>query len=265
MNLSAEELKLFDELHNSRKEDLKTFSKEDYKGVWQSIVDKYPETAHFIYELLQNADDAEASNVDIMLFSDKLIFKHNGKKHFNITQTGIKPPGDINAITGIGNSTKKDTSNKIGKFGVGFKSVFQYTKAPEIYDDIFKFKIENYIVPTLLENDHSLRKPGETLFVFHFKEPERAYSDIVDRITNLHNPILFLSNLNKIKICIDGSNKKSYVYTKDIIFSKKYSDDITLQHIILYYLLLKIILQSFCSVQKLIFGIRKKNLITTYM
>lgn len=231
MNISPENLKLFDELHNSRKEDLKTFSKEDYKGVWQSIVDKYPETAHFIYELLQNADDAEASNVDIMLFSDKLIFKHNGKKHFNITQTGIKPPGDINAITGIGNSTKEDTSNKIGKFGVGFKSVFQYTKAPEIYDDIFKFKIENYIVPTLLENDHSLRKPGETLFVFHFKEPERAYTDIVDRITNLHNPILFLSNLNKIKIYIDGSNKKSYVYTKEIIFSKKYSDDITLQHI----------------------------------
>lgn len=33
MNISTEQRKLFDELHNSRKEDIKTFEKQDYKGV----------------------------------------------------------------------------------------------------------------------------------------------------------------------------------------------------------------------------------------
>ena len=229
MNISAEDLKLFNELHNSRKEDIKTFEKQDYKGVWQGIIDKYPETAHFIYELLQNADDAEASCVEIVLSHKELIFKHNGRKHFDISKPGDKKPGDINAITGIGNSSKEDASNKIGKFGVGFKSVFQYTDTPEIYDDIFKFKIEKYIVPTLLEADHPLRKKGETLFVFPLKSPKTAYADIIDRIENLHNPILFLTNLNKINITVDSSTAKTYEYTKNTLLTEFFKGGVTLQ------------------------------------
>ena len=40
--------------------------------------------------------------------------------------------GDINAITSVGQSNKIDSA-KIGKFGMGFKSVFQYTCSPLIY------------------------------------------------------------------------------------------------------------------------------------
>ena len=47
--LTAKQIELFEELHNSRSEDFKTFSKKNYRGVWTSIIDKYPETAHFIY------------------------------------------------------------------------------------------------------------------------------------------------------------------------------------------------------------------------
>lgn len=231
MNLSQENQDLFDELHNSRKEDIKTFEKQDYKGVWQGIIDKYPETAHFIYELLQNADDAEASCVEIVLSYKELIFKHNGRKHFDISRPGDKRPGDINAITGIGNSSKEDASNKIGKFGVGFKSVFQYTDIPEIYDDIFKFKIEKYIVPTLLETDHPMRKKGETLFVFPLKSPKKDYTDILDRIENLHNPILFLTNLNKIKITISNTINITYEYSKKVLLSETFKGGVNLQKI----------------------------------
>ena len=104
------------------------------------------------------------------LKKDCLIFKHNGTKHFDVTPLDSDEVGDINSITGIGNSTKTDTQNKIGKFGVGFKSVFKYTDTPEIYDDTFHFKIENYIIPTLLPDDAPERLAGETMFVFHFKE-----------------------------------------------------------------------------------------------
>jgi hypothetical protein len=145
--LTQQQRKLFDELHNSRLEDFRTFNKKSYRGIWNSVIEKYPETAHFIYELLQNADDAEATEVYIIVNKHEMIFKHNGKKHFDVTTEDAVPVGDINSITGIGDSSKIETENKIGKFGVGFKAVFQYTDAPEIYDDYFKFKIENLLFP----------------------------------------------------------------------------------------------------------------------
>lgn len=73
--LSSIQQKLFDKLHNERKNDYKVFSKPDYAGVWKGIIDKYPDSAHFIYELLQNADDAEATKAYIQLSKEKLLFK----------------------------------------------------------------------------------------------------------------------------------------------------------------------------------------------
>lgn len=223
--MTAKEEKLFEALHNSRLIDIQTFQKRQYKGVWAGIIDKYPESAHFIYELLQNADDAEATEVNIILTKTSLIFKHNGKIRFSITDendTSIKP-GHINSITSIGDSTKAESNgNKIGKFGVGFKSVFQYTDVPNIYDDNFWFKIENYIVPTLLNSDFKGRKKGETVFYFPFKDSSRSYTDILNRLQNLKNPILFLSNLKKI-IWIDrAKNHDKHYYTKEEIYRKKY-------------------------------------------
>ena len=234
-NISSHQRKLFEDLHNSRAEDYKTFSKKDYRGVWKGIVDKYPETAHFVYELLQNADDAGATSVEIMLNQKQMIFKHNGTKHFNITDVNDKKTGDINAITGIGNSTKEDVANKIGKFGVGFKAVFQYTDTPEIYDEYFKFKIENYIIPTLIEGDHPLRKKGETLFLFNLKNQDKSYEEIVERIENLDSPILFLRNLLKISISITRNDLSVdvYEYSKEIVFTESYDNNVSLRKIIL--------------------------------
>ncbi len=226
--LTAQQRKLFDELHRSRLEDFKTFNKKSYRGIWNSVIEKYPETAHFIYELLQNADDAEATEVYIIVNKHEMIFKHNGKKHFDVTSEDAVPVGDINSITGIGDSSKIETENKIGKFGVGFKAVFQYTDTPEIYDDYFKFKIENYIVPTLLPYDHPERKEGETLFLFPFKDEVKAYNEIIRKLERLDNPILFLRNLQKIVWRIDrkkGVVGDELIYSKTLIDEEEYGDN----------------------------------------
>ena len=60
---------LFDKLHDSRVATFKELNKRAMRGVWRSVIDKYPDTAHFIYELLQNADDARATLVTIMPWS----------------------------------------------------------------------------------------------------------------------------------------------------------------------------------------------------
>lgn len=210
---------LFDKLHDARVEAFKVFNDRDFRGVWQSVIDKYPDTAHFIYELLQNADDALATDVTILLDKKSLIFKHNGTVHFSITDVENKKitPGHINSITAIGASTKSDndSTNKIGKFGIGFKSVFLYTDAPEVYDEHFRFRINHYIVPERITQDHPRRDQGETLFLIPFKNPQAAYKEISAKLKVLANGTLFLHNLTRIR-WKDLETRESKQFSKTI-------------------------------------------------
>lgn len=229
--ITIEERKLFDELHAARVTANEVFNQRAFRGVKPNVVDKYAETAHFVYELLQNADDANATEVTIVLRQDRLLFKHNGSKHFDITSEIDERVGDINSITGIGNSSKENTQNKIGKFGVGFKAVFQYTDTPEIYDDPFKFKIEDLIVPTLIENDYPERIAGETLFVLPFRNPQKSFNEIKSRLESLNNPILFLRHLNKIywRIEFGGNQGSSFSEYSKFQIEKQTYNGITLE------------------------------------
>ena len=74
MKLTPEQRKLFDALHEDKVQDYKVFSKRDYGRLFSSLIDKYPESAHFVYELLQNAEDANATQVSIILKNDRLIY-----------------------------------------------------------------------------------------------------------------------------------------------------------------------------------------------
>lgn len=204
---SQEEL-YFSALSKDRRENAEFLDKPSMRGVQKSVVEKYSDQAHFIYELLQNADDAKATEARFVLHKNELIFAHNGSRHFSISNPMTEDAdsrngmlGDINAITSIANSNKLSTST-IGKFGVGFKAVFQYTSTPHIYDPNFCFRIEKFIVPVLLNIDHPDRKPEETLFVFPFDNGQRSvsdsYSDIADKLRKLSYPILFLTHLKNI-------------------------------------------------------------------
>lgn len=220
--MDINERELFNKLHNERLEDAKIFNKPDYRGFWTSITDKYKEKAHFVYELLQNADDARAKKVVFQLKPDCLVFRHDGSVQFSVSDVDDKEhKGHINSITGIGFSTKVQNINTIGKFGVGFKAVFQYTNEPYIYDDKFWFKIEQYIVPTALEEDYVDRQEGETVFVFPLKNSQQSYDEISKRLLFLDNPILFLHNLEEIKI--DIQDKESILYTKKLLDEGQYN------------------------------------------
>ena len=198
----------FQALSQDRAESANMLEKPSMRGIKNSVVEKYSDQAHFIYELLQNADDARATNARFILEPNRLIFAHNGTRHFSVSDPANEDQdsvsgelGDINAITSIANSNKTEAS--IGKFGVGFKAVFQYTSTPHIYDPEFRFRIDRFIVPTLLEDDFPGRRPEETLFVFPFDHQERdeveAYNDISDKLKNLSFPLLFLSRIKDIE------------------------------------------------------------------
>jgi len=51
-------------------------------GIKQLLTDLYPDNAHFIYELLQNAEDPHATVVRFTLSDSDVEFEHNGEKLF---------------------------------------------------------------------------------------------------------------------------------------------------------------------------------------
>ena len=89
------------------------------RGIWNATVEKYADPAHFLFELMQNAEDEGATQAELTIREDAILFEHDG---------GPFTPGDVDGITGIGNTTKLGEANKIGCFGIGFKSVYVVTE-----------------------------------------------------------------------------------------------------------------------------------------
>lgn len=221
--MTEEQKILFEELQQKRRSQVEAFDF-SMEGIKRGTEDIYPETAHFVYELLQNADDCKATEVIFYLQKERLIFKHNGSVHFNISHDtkDAKPYGHINSITAY-RSTKTE-GDVIGKFGIGFKSVYQYTDKPEIYDDVFKFYIAERMIPNLIDHDHPLRETGETLFSIDFKNPNKDFKEIKDRLENLKDPVLFLPNIKIIKWNIEGKSGE-YYYCKEEKSLGKFGND----------------------------------------
>lgn len=203
--MTKEQKELFEKLTKKRQKTAEALNDPSVSGFKKSVVDKYSDQAHFIYELLQNADDVGATSVSFELREDRLIYRHNGTRHFTVSDVADERDqsklGDLNAITSIGNSSKT-TIQKIGKFGVGFKAVFQYTDNPIIYEPVYKFRIDELIVPIPIDADFPGREEEETVFEFPFnlsnKSKEDCFEEIAYKLRNLDYPILFLRNLRNI-------------------------------------------------------------------
>ncbi len=173
----------------------------------------YSEPTHFIFELLQNAEDAEATKIIFSLSGDMLKVKHNGRL-FN--------DSDVRGVCSIGKGTKAKDLKKIGKFGIGFKSVYAYTDTPKIHSGDEHFRIENYIRP-YSEDPKEIESPWTTLFCFPFNKPDvsaiRAEEEISKRLCNLSaRTLLFLHKINEIEYSLpDGTYG---VYMREEYFLK---------------------------------------------
>ena len=166
---------------------------DDDNGILEIVSELYPDNAHFIYELLQNAEDAHATDVSFSLEDKRLTVEHNGRP-FN--------EKDIEAITTIGKGTKKKGDDKIGRFGIGFKAVFAYTENPNIYSDKYAFRIENKVQPVEVAHKPNLGKL--TYFEFPFnsdkKTPAIARLEIQRGLEELdQTTLLFLSHIRFIR------------------------------------------------------------------
>ena len=172
------------------------------------LAEKYDDRTHFIFELLQNAEDA-------------LARRHNWRGSrtvsFRLTQATLRvthsgapfDDRDVRSICGIAESTKNPT--RIGRFGIGFKSVYAFTARPEIHSGDEDFAIEDFVQPVPV--DPVEREPEETVFVFPFRPGD---ADAVQQITNGlkrlgPRTLLFLREIEEIRWSVDGGPSGFYM------------------------------------------------------
>jgi hypothetical protein len=152
----------------------------------------YSERTHFIFELIQNAEDAGATELAFELFEDRLELRHDGRPFTE---------ADVRGVCGVGQSAKAGDLTSIGKFGIGFKSVYAYTRTPRIHSRSEHFRIENFVRPAAEAS--VAQAPDETLFVFPFDHDavpaEVATREIAAALGALQPRILlFLRNIERL-------------------------------------------------------------------
>lgn len=194
----------------------------------ERIIQLYTDKSHFVYELLQNAEDAGASRIKFEQYEDRLVVLHDGHP-FSMD--------NLQRLCDIGKSDKTDDLNQIGEFGVGFKSVFGICETVRLYSHPskadqdagyhqFAVEIKDFTHPVDID-DQEVDFGYTTKFVFPysvgftfsgFTTVEKLNEVLSKRLQNLGiTTLLFMKNLQSIDYKIDLPKLKtngSYVLDK---------------------------------------------------
>ncbi|MEO0170684.1 MAG: ATP-binding protein, partial [candidate division WOR-3 bacterium] len=105
--------------------------KDDIRNYLESIL-KTANDDQVIDEFIQNAFDANATKVYIILIEEKYLLVINNGKKFKIQE--------IKNILNIGQSEKSKDCSKIGKFGIGFKLIHRLVGSGTGINEIMNYK-----------------------------------------------------------------------------------------------------------------------------
>ena len=178
---------------------------EDQRNLFKNLVN---DKTHFVYELIQNADDNQSKTLEFRLNEEGLFVSNDGSR---FTER------DVRSICAIGSSNKDLT--QIGTFGIGFKAVHKYTDCPEIYSGGERFRIRDLTQPEGIDNTPpriaELIAQGKTIFHLHFKNNLRQQDveQLKDFLFNFKKvTLLFLRHLKTVK-WHDEDNARAGSYT----------------------------------------------------
>lgn len=194
----------------------------DLAKVEQYIAESYKTRA--LIELIQNADDAGATDFGFHNINGGFIVGNNGRT-FTLE--------DVEALCRSGSSNKQRGGSTIGYRGIGFKSVVNIANRILIYSGDFSFYFDRSQTKNCLKVDvdvplirvpHLIEINGNELFeeVFQLKVKFNyttvfVFQDVIENISlaELSNfdksSLLFLNNLKSLVINFKEVNRKIFV------------------------------------------------------
>lgn len=198
--------------------------------------DIYSESQRFVFELIQNADDASLNNYNEVyfdFFSNYLVVSHIGK--------GFDTK-DIESLTSAGTSTKSADQTKTGYKGIGFKSVFGQSKKVTIFSNGYQFRFD--------KSAHNKRIPWQVIPIWtDIKDLNPEIQNIINvnnysvstiiqideadllleelkKLLNNGQILLFLRSVSKISITYNINNTLTIV--KEITNNESYYSEVSL-------------------------------------
>jgi hypothetical protein len=171
----------------------------------------FSRSAHFILEILQNAEDAGSKlpgkgEISFYVSPSRIKVTHNGASFSDV---------NVDAICGV-RSSKKPEEGTLGYLGIGFKSVFKISDCPQVHSGGYHFEFNKnayadpikepwQIIPIWVENTQEPLDSSITTFLMPFRNIE-AYEQTLQELQKLDVHIfLFLKWLKKLTIVDEKS------------------------------------------------------------
>lgn len=210
-------------IHKIQKDHSREFNNErvlsGYNESIRTLSDQlYAQDHHFLFELIQNADDnlySENTTPSLTIELQKIHLENF--KGFGLIVSNNEDgftEENISAICNTAHSTKKNMDS-IGEKGIGFKSVFRVTDTPYIFSNNYYFKLPKvapdhvgYITPFLVEKPSFLKtNENNTILILPLNRDDFQFEDLSRKLKELNSDcLLFLRKLRKLDITIHELN-----------------------------------------------------------
>ncbi len=159
---------------------------------WWQLFKQVQSPRHIVSELLQNADDAGATEAIVRIEEDAFVFEHNGE---DFTEEHFE------SLCRFGYSNKR-ALHTIGFRGIGFKSIFSLGKRVELFTPTLSvaFDQDRFTEPKLA-NGHEIANDSTTVRVA-IEDPLKG-SEVKENLREwLKSPVslLFFKNIRRIQI-----------------------------------------------------------------
>jgi hypothetical protein len=208
-----------------RGEKLKGYS-EDLLGALKIFAEQLnTEATHFVWELIQNAEDNEyeASTPELRLrieasdptqttAADGCLIAQNNEDGFQEKH--------VRGICSVGRSSKSrsESPDYIGEKGIGFKSVFRVSDRPHIFSNGFQFRFSKpstpdelgYIVPEWVEDEDVPAQVQDGLTTILLPLKPGVMASVAEQLAKIApESILFLRKLKRLELGKDNVFSRS--------------------------------------------------------
>ena len=160
-------------------------------GPWRQLFNQVQSPRHVVSELLQNADDAGATDASVEISNGEFIFSHNGED-FNEEQFA--------SLCRFGFSNKR-TLHTIGFRGVGFKSTFSLGNEVHLVTPTLSvaFEKQRFTEPVWTESSGTFDGRTEVRVVI---QNQRVQQDLVKNLKEWSESpasLLFFNNIRRLR------------------------------------------------------------------
>ena len=209
------------------------FQSESLTQRLKHIIEVYPEGPGIFFELIQNADDANASEISFILdetnYGNKSLLSHKMKDWqgpaLYVHNNSVFSEKDYFSLSKIGQGSKLENLFSTGRFGLGFNSVYHFSDVPSFVSGSYLTFLDPHgsYLPDQAVNGGGIKIKFDTLdknglsIKEQFPDQIQPYCDLLGcDMKNYYRGTLFRFPLRNESTAKKSAIKKKTLSSKDL-------------------------------------------------